>query len=244
MTRAFRVLIVDDDRDLAESLADLIASRGHSASLAFSGEAGIALFRQHHFDVAFVDVKMPGLNGVQTFLGLRKIDPSAAVILMTGFSAEQVLRDATQAGVLRIIDRNAAVAEMMPIIEEVKPRRVLIGAGPERALVGDLRFALAEHGYEVDVAYSAEEVLERALVGAVDAVVLDQRLPALSGFDLYLALRWAEHPVPTIIAANRAKEHDAAIHLLQPMTESILTKPFDPVDVLGELDRLQRATVA
>ena len=244
MNRAFRVLIVDDDRDLAESLADLIESRGHAVSLAFDGEAGIARSRQQHFDVAFVDVKMPGLNGVHTFLGLRRIDPAAAVILMTGFSAEQVLRDATQAGVLRVIDRNAAVAEMIPIIEEVKPRRVLIGVGRERTLVGDLRWALQDRGYEADVAYSAEDVLERALAGTVDAIVLDQHLPVLSGFDLYLALRWAERPVPTIIAANRAREHDAAIHLLQPMTESILTKPFDPVDVLGELERLQRAAVS
>lgn len=244
MSRAFRVLIVDDDRDLAESLAELIGGRGHAVSVVFNGEAGLARFRQQHFDVAFVDIKMPGLNGVQTFLGLKKIDPTAAVILMTGFSAEQVLRDATQTGALRVIDRSTAVSEMMPIIHEVKPRRILVGGDPEGALVGQLRLALAEGGYEVDVAYSGEEVLERALAGAADAIILDQHMPVLSGFDLYLALRWTEHPVPTIIAANRAKEHGAAIELLQPMTESILTKPFDPVDVLGELDRLQGPTVS
>lgn len=243
MTRPFQVLIIDDDRDLAESLAELIEARGHVACLAFSGEAGIARFRHQHFDVAFVDVKMPGLNGVQTFLGLRKIDPAAAIIMMTGYSAEQVLRDATQAGTLRVIDRAAAVLEMTPIIEEVKPRRILIGAGQERALAGDLRFALSDRGYEVDVAYSGEEVLERVMGGMADAVVLDQRLPVLSGFDLFLALRWSGHPVPTIIAANRAKEHGAAIDLLQPMTEAIISKPFDPVDVLGEIDKLQRLAV-
>jgi two-component system, NtrC family, response regulator HydG len=243
MTRPFQVLIVDDDRDMAESLGELVEARGHLVSLAFSGEAGIARFRQHHFDVAFVDVKMPGMNGVQTFLGLRKIDPSAAVIMMTGFSAEQILRDATQAGVLRVVDRSSAALEMLPIIEEVKPRRVLIGVGRERSLVSEFRFTLMERGYEVDVAYSGEEALERAIDGTVDAVILDQHMPVLSGFDLYLALRWAGHPIPTIIAANRAKEHGAAIDLLQPMTEAILTKPFDPADVLGELDKLQRLAV-
>ncbi len=243
MNRPLHVLVIDDDRDLAESLAELIEARGHVASLAFSGEAGIARFRQQHFDVAFVDLKMPGLNGVQTFLALRKLDPGATVVMMTGFSAEQVLRDAVQAGTLRVIDRAAAVTEMMPIVEEIRPRRVLIGAGRDRTLVGDLRFALSDRGYEVEVAYSGEEALERTLAGAVDAVILDQNLPVLSGFDLYLALRWAGRPVPTIIAANRAKEHGAAIDLLQPMTESILTQPFDPVDVLGEIDRLQRLAV-
>jgi DNA-binding response OmpR family regulator len=240
MSRTLQVLIVDDDRDLAESLAEMIEARGHLVSIAFSGEAGIARFRQQHFDVAFVDVKMPGMNGVQTFLGLRKIDSTAAVIMMTGFSAEQVLRDATQAGLLRVVDRSAAALEMMPIIEEVKPKRVLIGVGQERSLVSELRFTLLERGYEVDVAYSGEEALERAMDGSADAIILDQHLPVLSGFDLYLALRWAGYPVPTIIAANRAKEHGAAIDLLQPMTEAILTKPFDPVDVLGEIDKLQR----
>jgi DNA-binding response OmpR family regulator len=240
---AFRVLIIDDDRDLAESLAELIEMRGHTVSLAFSGEAGLARFRQQHFDVAFVDVKMPGLNGVETFLGLRKIDPSAAVIMMTGFSAEQALRDGAQAGTLRVIDRSAAALEMMPIIDEVKPRRVLVGAGQDRSLAAEARTALVSRGYEVEVAYRGEEILARAMTGAVDAVILDQHLSTLSGFDLYLALKWGGHPVPTIIAASRAKEHDAAIDLLQPITEAILSKPFDPAEVLGEIDKLQRLTV-
>lgn len=243
MTAALRVLIVDDDRDLAESLAELVEARGHAAAVAFSGDAAIARFRQQRFDVAFVDVKMPGMNGVQAFLGLRKLNPGAAVILMTGFSAEQVLRDATQAGVLLVIDRASAVSEMMPIVEEVRPRRVLLGAGRERSLVGEMRFALAGRGYEVDVAYSGDEALERTLGGAVDALVVDQHMPVLNGFDLYLALCWAGRPVPAIVAANRAREHGAAIDLLQPMTESILSKPFDPGEVLGEIDRLQRLAV-
>lgn len=238
-----RVLIIDDDRDLAESLAELIEARGHAVSIAFSGDAGLSRFRQQHFDLAFVDVKMPGMNGVETFLGLRKIDPSAAVIMMTGFSAEQVLREGREAGTLRVIDRAGAVMEMMPIVDEVKPRRVLVGIGQQEALAHEARAALISRGYQVDVAPSGEEVLERAMAGAVDAVILDQHLPVLSGFDLYLALKWSGHQVPTIIAANRAQEHGAAIDLLQPMTEAILTKPFDPAEVLGSLDKLQRPTV-
>ena len=62
------VLIVDDDVDHAESLADVIDMRGHTTALAASGEEALAHFHAGEFDFVLLDIKLPGINGVETFL--------------------------------------------------------------------------------------------------------------------------------------------------------------------------------
>src|SRR5260370_22214654 len=83
-----RVLVVDDDCDHAESLGDVIELRGHAAQLAYSGEEAIEYFRAGDFDFVLLDVKLPGINGVDTFLEMKKIRPTAQVMMMTGYSVE------------------------------------------------------------------------------------------------------------------------------------------------------------
>ena len=93
-----RVLIVDDDVDHAESLADVIEMRGHSVEMANSGEDGIAMFRARPFDFVLMDVKLPGINGVDTFLEFKKIRPDCKVMMMTGYSVEQLVAQAIAGG--------------------------------------------------------------------------------------------------------------------------------------------------
>lgn len=241
MKRPARVLIIDDDRDVAESLAEVVESRGHAVGLAFSGEEGLAKFRAQDFDVVFVDVKMPGMNGVETYLKVRKLRPNTSVVMMTGFSVEQVLRDATQRGALRVVDKSAAGSEIVPIVQGFGARRVVLGAA-NSSFASNLLATLRDAGYEVEVVSTGQETLDRVLDGGVECLIVDQQMPVLSGFDIYLGLSWIGRAVPTIIATHRAREHIEAMDLLQPMADAILSKPFDPGMVLDEIDRLREAT--
>jgi two-component system response regulator HydG len=241
MKRPARVLIIDDDRDVAESLADVVESRGHAVGLAFSGEEGLAKFRAQDFDVVFVDVKMPGMNGVETYLNVRKIRPQANVVMMTGFSVEQVLREASQRGALRVVDKVGAENEIVPIVKGFGARRVLLGAAKSPFSEGVLA-ALKAEGLDVAVVETGQDTLDRIIDRQADCLVIDQQMPILSGFDIYLSLSWIGRAVPTVIATHRAREHIEAMDLLQPMADAILSKPFDPGMILDEIDKLREVT--
>ena len=73
--RSLRILVVDDDEDNVHSLAELFELEGHQAHVVNSGEAAIAAFETMDFDVAFMDVMMPGKNGWEVARELRG-DPS------------------------------------------------------------------------------------------------------------------------------------------------------------------------
>ena len=72
MSKPIRVFIVDDDVDFAESLALVLEENNCEVKLASSGEEAINTFKKLEFDITFMDVKMPGKNGVESFLEIRK----------------------------------------------------------------------------------------------------------------------------------------------------------------------------
>ncbi|MFZ1090736.1 MAG: response regulator, partial [Xanthobacteraceae bacterium] len=86
-----RILVVDDDKDHAESIADLLNWSGYGVEAAHSGEDALELFARRPFDLTILDVKLPGINGVETFFRLRKTKPGAQVIMMTGLNLEQLI---------------------------------------------------------------------------------------------------------------------------------------------------------
>ena len=82
---ALTILVVDDDRDAATGLANFLALDGHAVDVAYSGEAAIAKAAGKGYDMILLDVVLPGMNGFETMSVLRRADPSARVILMSGY---------------------------------------------------------------------------------------------------------------------------------------------------------------
>lgn len=97
-----RVLIVDDDRDHAEGPADVIEMRGHTMRLAFRGEEAIGYCRAANSDFVLLDVKLAGINGVETFLEMKKIRPTAPVVMTTGYSVGQLVARAIEGGAIGV----------------------------------------------------------------------------------------------------------------------------------------------
>ncbi len=180
-----RVLIVDDDRDHAESLADVIEMRGHTIQLAYSGEEAIEYFRAVVFDFVLLDVKLPGINGVDTFLEFKKIWPTAQVMMMTGFSVEQLVARAIEGGALGVLHKPFAATEVLELLSNVKQRGRVLVVDDDPDFVDTIVPILEAAGYAVNIAGTGGEALEMMTQGSVDCLLLDLRLPVLSGAELY-----------------------------------------------------------
>ncbi|HUK59040.1 MAG TPA: response regulator [Stellaceae bacterium] len=233
---SLRVFIIDDDRDHAESVADVLSMRGFECELAFSGEAGLARFREADFDIVFMDVKLPGMNGVETFFEFRKLKPDVKVMLMTGFSLEQLVAQAVENGALGVLRKPFQVKELLDVLDQVKPRGMVLIADDDPEVSASLEPILSQHGYRVSIARTGEEALTRA-AHDFDCLILDVRMPVLSGIEVYLRLKKAGRVVPTIFITGCADERTAALERLsQPLDQDILLKPFDPAQLLAALD--------
>src|SRR5882757_2396977 len=79
------ILIIDDNKDAAKALAELLGHDGYSVALAHDGEEGIALAAESDPDVVIVDMKLPGKDGYEVARILRKKNSSVLLIALTGY---------------------------------------------------------------------------------------------------------------------------------------------------------------
>ncbi len=128
MSRA-NVMIVDDDQDLAESLAELLEMSGCTVTTAANGREAVLTHGKRDFDVTFMDVRMPVMNGVDSFFEIRKLKPDAKIVMMTGFK-EAIVAKALEAGAAGLLNKPFAIAAMLAIVDEAG----LAGGLPRRSV--------------------------------------------------------------------------------------------------------------
>lgn len=95
-----RILVIDDDRAVRDAFELALADEGHIIALAEDGLRGVESVKQHRPDLVFLDLKMPGMDGVETLRHLHHHDATIKVYIVTAFAQEYMagLTEAKQAG--------------------------------------------------------------------------------------------------------------------------------------------------
>lgn len=107
------VLIVDDNLDLAENLAEIFADQGCEVALAHSGEEALEIADGRHFDLVLSDIRMPGISGIELVRRMASRDPRAQYLLMTAYTSEALLREARSMGVVRAVLAKPLVVDQL-----------------------------------------------------------------------------------------------------------------------------------
>ena len=100
-----KILLIEDDEDVAEVLAEAFAAGGHEIAIALTGEDGLARLAREHPDAIVLDVRLPGLNGVDVLRQIRSLDPGLPVIIMTGLATPGELTEIRRLGVTEIVEK-------------------------------------------------------------------------------------------------------------------------------------------
>ena len=115
-----KVLIVEDDPDFAESLMIALGVRDCHVDVARTGEEAIRKFRSLCYDITFMDIKLPGKDGVESLVEIRGFCPDARIVMMTGFSEAALLDKARQAGAIDILRKPFRLKEMFSFIDNLQ----------------------------------------------------------------------------------------------------------------------------
>ncbi len=238
-----KILVVDDDPDFAETVADILATQDHHIELAYSGEEALAKMDAFHFDLTFMDVKLPGMSGVESFLEIRKRKPQAKVILMTGFSMEHVLDQALKNGAWAILKKPLDIPDLLRRVDEISPEGTILIVDDDLDFVGSIQSILEFSGYSVMVAADGKEGIEALKRNEADLLLLDIRLPDMNGLEVYLELRKNDLRIPVIVITGYPEEEAGRISLMNSSSHTgVLVKPIDPSILCKTIDDLMSSS--
>ncbi|MCD6294913.1 MAG: sigma-54-dependent Fis family transcriptional regulator, partial [Deltaproteobacteria bacterium] len=112
------ILIIDDDDPLRVSFQKLLKEEGYFVDSAPSGEVGLNLMKSKIPDLVILDMRLPGMNGLETFRRIHAIEPKLPVIIMTAFGTTETAIEATKMGAFDYILKPFDIPEMLGIIRQ------------------------------------------------------------------------------------------------------------------------------
>src|SRR5678810_438638 len=98
MSTAARILLIEDDRGITDTLQRVLAGEGHEVSVEKRGDEGLARAVKEPFHVVITDLKLPGLNGLELVRQLHTAQPRLPIILVTAFGTTDTAIEATKLG--------------------------------------------------------------------------------------------------------------------------------------------------
>lgn len=123
------ILVVDDDPDFCQTMAKMFELEGYRVYAACSGEDAIEIARQTECQVAFVDVKLPLMDGVETYLKLKEVNPGIVTVMVTAYRDEvqdmiqKALAAAATTCLYKPFDPSEAVGLVKQIRAKLRPGR-------------------------------------------------------------------------------------------------------------------------
>jgi CheY-like chemotaxis protein len=237
--KPLKIFIVDDDPDFAEGVAITLEIAGHEVTFAHSGEEAVRRFQKQDFDITFMDVRMPGMNGVDSFFEIRKNKPEAKVIMMTAYSVEELLNRAIDGGALGVLHKPFGAEEILQAVESAKPAGIILLADDDPDFVEGVEQMLTNAGYHLMIAKDGKEAVEKVLTETFDVLLLDLRLPILNGLGVYQELKKQGRALPTIIVTGFDVEEAETIDALTAMSATgCLVKPIASNDLLQAVEKV------
>ncbi|NIR97734.1 MAG: response regulator, partial [Gammaproteobacteria bacterium] len=167
---AGRLLIIDDDVDFAESIADLLEGQGYETALAHSAREGLERIAAADFDLVLLDMKMPGMSGVACLEELHRLRPGLPALMVTAFTRTELLRQALAAGAVAVLGKPVSVDDLFSVVSTVTAPASVLLVEDDQDLAAELCEALAGRGYEVRCAGTLAEA--RATLSARPAKLL------------------------------------------------------------------------
>src|SRR3954451_25305060 len=123
--RSLRVLFVDDEQALRETMRLELPRLGHEITVCADGKAAVKELEKSVFDAAILDLRMPGMSGLEVLEHLKKVSPDTEAVVMTGHASMETAIEAIRLGACEYMPKPCKLAEVEAVLAKVAERREL-----------------------------------------------------------------------------------------------------------------------
>lgn len=180
------ILIIDDEAVIRETLSDWLEREGYTTETAITGEEGIEKERATRFDIAIVDLKLPGMDGIEVLRELKKINPHIPIIMITAYATIETAVQTMKEGaydylvkpfnleeisliVKKIVEHQKLIAENILLRKQLQERynfKNIVGKSPKMRKIFELIEDVADSGTTILIqgeSGTGKEVIARAI---------------------------------------------------------------------------------
>jgi DNA-binding response OmpR family regulator len=154
-----RILVADDERNIRKNLSMVLETAGYSVDTAADGEEALSKAKESFYDIAFVDIQMPKLDGLALLAQIKGLKPKTAVVIVTAYGTVSRAVEAMKLGAVDIIEKPYEPKAILLLCEEILQRQKIAGGGS----VDDL-LHLAELAHQRGARLEERAYLKTAMV--------------------------------------------------------------------------------
>lgn len=239
-----KILVVDDEKIVRDFLTQLLSNTDISVKAAENGFKGIEMFKKEKFDLVFLDVRMPGIEGLETFRELKKINPAAKFIMMTGYAVDDILEEAKKEGVTYALKKPFDIGQIKKItdgyIKSKDSRNALkiLVVDDEEVVLNFFRRLLNDDIYDLVAVKTGKEAIENIRAKDFDLVFLDTVLTDMKGMELYLRIQEIKPDLAIVLITGYIEKCDE-LNELKLNIKGCLYKPFEINKIYAEINKIR-----
>ncbi len=196
-------------------------------------------FAQRQFDIVLLDMKLPRMSGVDVLFELRKINPGARVVMMSGHSVTDLMAQAMDGGAHRIFYPPYKLDSLLSTLRALDGSGLVLVVDKDADLARNVESAMTGDGLSVFTTADGGAAQARLENGGCDLLVLERQRHVIQGLEVYWSLKARGLAVPTVIVTPGPDEPYLTIEKLnQYPVCGYFIKPFDPFELLPALESL------
>jgi DNA-binding NtrC family response regulator len=109
-------MVVDDEREIRELLREVLESRGYNVITCENGDTAVKMIEDNDVFAAFVDIRMPGKDGIQTLREIKELKPSTEVVMITGYTRNEAVNEALKLGCFVCMMKPFSIRDILGVL--------------------------------------------------------------------------------------------------------------------------------
>ncbi|MDP4027836.1 MAG: response regulator [Gallionella sp.] len=235
-----KILVVDDDHRIVKTTCDILKIKGHEPIAAYSGEEGVEKVRSDTPDCVLMDIKMPGISGVEALKQMKAIVPALPVVLVSAYATDEFVAEAKRAGAYAVLSKPLNFPMILSFLSLLRKEESVLVVDDDPNFCKTLKDILTLRGFHVETETEPQKVLGHLEKGYKLTVILDLKLGAANGVDVLKEVR-AKYPNKPVVLMTGYREKMAGSiekgHRIGAYT--CLYKPFETDELFRLIEEIR-----
>ncbi|MDH5228682.1 MAG: response regulator [Gammaproteobacteria bacterium] len=230
-----KILFVDDNADLADAYHDLLEDE-HDIEVVYNGRDAMDLITKESFDVMFIDIKLPDINGMQILQQALEQQSQAKIIMMTGFRIEQIIENLVSDKSIHVFVEHYEVPDLVSQIERSPVSSIFVITGDAQK-IESIQRQLSESSVLKSIVIN--EMQKELTNQNVDNVILNNQTPLIYSINQLQTLEKHFPSSRMVVLKQLNKTPDQRLESFKSLKVSgCLYKPFNIEDLTSAIQKL------